>query len=393
MPEKRKGQKMEAYLDNSATTRVLDSVKDLMVKIMTEDYGNPSSMHRKGMEAEQYVREAREAIAKTLKVQDKEIIFTSGGTESNNMALIGGAMANQRAGRHIITTRIEHASVYNPLAFLESQGFSVTYLDVDGQGHISLDQLKEALSPETILVSIMYVNNEMGAVEPVEEIGRIVKEYKPSILFHVDAIQAYGKFEIRPKKQNIDLLSVSGHKIHGPKGVGFLYINEKAKVRPILFGGGQQRDMRSGTENVPGAAGLGLAAREMYTGFSERIGKMTELKDHFIDRVEELEGVTVNSARGLESAPQIISVSFAGVRGEVLLHALEDRGIYVSSGSACSSNHPAISGTLKAIGVKKELLDSTIRFSLGVYNTKEQLDYTVDVLRELLPMLRRYQRG
>lgn len=384
---------MEAYLDNSATTRVLDSVKDLMVKIMTEDYGNPSSMHRKGMEAEQYVREAREAIAKTLKVQDKEIIFTSGGTESNNMALIGGAMANQRAGRHIITTRIEHASVYNPLAFLESQGFSVTYLDVDGQGHISLDQLKGALSPETILVSIMYVNNEMGAVEPVEEIGRIVKEYKPSILFHVDAIQAYGKFEIRPKKQNIDLLSVSGHKIHGPKGVGFLYINEKAKVRPILFGGGQQRDMRSGTENVPGAAGLGLAAREMYTGFSERIGKMTELKDHFIDRVEELEGVTVNSARGLESAPQIISVSFAGVRGEVLLHALEDRGIYVSSGSACSSNHPAISGTLKAIGVRKELLDSTIRFSLGVYNTKEQLDYTVDVLRELLPMLRRYQRG
>lgn len=384
---------MEAYLDNSATTRVLDSVKDLMVKIMTENYGNPSSMHRKGMEAEQYVREAREAIAKTLKVQDKEIIFTSGGTESNNMALIGGAMANQRAGRHIITTRIEHASVYNPLAFLESQGFSVTYLDVDGQGHISLDQLKGALSPETILVSIMYVNNEMGAVEPVEEIGRIVKEYKPSILFHVDAIQAYGKFEIRPKKQNIDLLSVSGHKIHGPKGVGFLYINEKAKVRPILFGGGQQRDMRSGTENVPGAAGLGLAAREMYTGFSERIGKMTELKDHFIDRVEELEGVTVNSARGLESAPQIISVSFAGVRGEVLLHALEDRGIYVSSGSACSSNHPAISGTLKAIGVKKELLDSTIRFSLGVYNTKEQLDYTVDVLRELLPMLRRYQRG
>lgn len=384
---------MEAYLDNSATTRVLDSVKDLMVKIMTEDYGNPSSMHRKGMEAEQYVREAREVIAKTLKVQDKEIIFTSGGTESNNMALIGGAMANQRAGRHIITTRIEHASVYNPLAFLESQGFSVTYLDVDGQGHISLDQLKGALSPETILVSIMYVNNQMGAVEPVEEIGRIVKEYKPSILFHVDAIQAYGKFEIRPKKQNIDLLSVSGHKIHGPKGVGFLYINEKAKVRPILFGGGQQRDMRSGTENVPGAAGLGLAAREMYTGFSERIGKMTELKDHFIDRVEELEGVTVNSARGLDSAPQIISVSFAGVRGEVLLHALEDRGIYVSSGSACSSNHPAISGTLKAIGVKKELLDSTIRFSLGVYNTKEQLDYTVDVLRELLPMLRRYQRG
>ena len=232
-----------------------------------------------------------------------------------------------------------------------------------------------------------------GAVEPVEEIGRIVKAYRPSILFHVDAIQAYGKYEIRPKKQNIDLLSVSGHKIHGPKGVGFLYLNEKAKVRPLLFGGGQQRDMRSGTENVPGAAGLGLAAKEMYTGFSDRIRKMTELKDYFIDRVSELEGITVNSEKGLESAPQIISVSFQGVRGEVLLHALEDRDIYVSSGSACSSNHPAISGTLKAVGVKKDLLDSTIRFSLGIYNTKEQLDYTVDVLKELLPVLRRYQRG
>lgn len=384
---------MEAYLDNSATTRVLDSVKDLMVTIMTEDYGNPSSMHRKGMEAERYVREARENIARTLKVQDKEIIFTSGGTESNNMALIGGAMANKRAGNHIITTRIEHASVYNPLAFLESQGFSVTYLDVDRKGHISLSDLQEALRPETILVSIMYVNNEIGAVEPVEEIGRIVKAYRPSILFHVDAIQAYGKYEIRPKKQNIDLLSVSGHKIHGPKGVGFLYLNEKAKVRPLLFGGGQQRDMRSGTENVPGAAGLGLAAKEMYTGFSDRTRKMTELKDYFIDRVSELEGITVNSEKGLESAPQIISVSFQGVRGEVLLHALEDRDIYVSSGSACSSNHPAISGTLKAVGVKKDLLDSTIRFSLGIYNTKEQLDYTVDVLKELLPVLRRYQRG
>ena len=383
----------EIYFDNGATTRVFPEVREIMNEVLDAEYGNPSSMHRKGMEAERYVREARENIARTLKVQDKEIIFTSGGTESNNMALIGGAMANKRAGNHIITTRIEHASVYNPLAFLESQGFSVTYLDVDRKGHISLSDLQEALRPETILVSIMYVNNEIGAVEPVEEIGRIVKAYRPSILFHVDAIQAYGKYEIRPKKQNIDLLSVSGHKIHGPKGVGFLYLNEKAKVRPLLFGGGQQRDMRSGTENVPGAAGLGLAAKEMYTGFSDRTRKMTELKDYFIDRVSELEGITVNSKKGLESAPQIISVSFQGVRGEVLLHALEDRDIYVSSGSACSSNHPAISGTLKAVGVKKDLLDSTIRFSLGIYNTKEQLDYTVDVLKELLPVLRRYQRG
>ncbi len=384
---------MEAYLDNSATTKVMDCVTELVVKVMTEDYGNPSAKHRKGMEAERYVKEARAAIAKTLKVQDKEILFTSGGTESNNMALMGAAFANQRAGKHIITTRIEHASVYNPLAYLESQGFEVTYLHVDQDGHISLQELQDAIRPDTILVSVMYVNNEIGAVEPVEEIGRLIKSIRPSIVFHVDGIQAYGKYEIRPKKQNIDLLSVSGHKIHGPKGVGFLYINEKVKIRPLIYGGGQQKDMRSGTENVPGIAGLGAAAREIYTGFAERIDQMVRLKDYFIDRIGEIDGTVVNSKKGLESAPQIISVSFQGVRSEVLLHALEEKQIYVSSGSACSSNHPAISGTLKAVGVKKELLDATLRFSLGIYNTKEQLDYTMEVLKELLPVLRRYQRG
>lgn len=384
---------MEVYLDNSATTRVMDSVTDIVVKAMTEDYGNPSAKHRKGMEAERYIKEARAAIARTLKVQDKEILFTSGGTESNNMALMGAAFANQRAGKHIITTRIEHASVYNPLAYLESQGFAVTYLDVDRDGHISLQELQEAICPDTILVSIMYVNNEIGAVEPIEEIGRLIKSIRPSIIFHVDGIQAYGKYEIRPKKQNIDLLSVSGHKIHGPKGVGFLYINEKVRIRPLIYGGGQQKDMRSGTENVPGIAGLGVAAREMYTNFGRRIQTMTELKDYFIDRIGEIDGAVVNSKKGSDSAPQIISVSFQGVRSEVLLHALEERQIYVSSGSACSSNHPAISGTLKAIGVKKEFLDATLRFSLGMYNTREQLDYTIEVLKELLPVLRRYQRG
>ncbi|MCB7318625.1 cysteine desulfurase family protein [Lacrimispora sp. 210928-DFI.3.58] len=384
---------MEAYFDNSATTRVLDSVKDMVVKVMTEDYGNPSAKHRKGMEAEQYVRQAAAAIAKTLKVKEKEILFTSGGTESNNMALIGTAMANQRAGKHIISTRIEHASVYNPLAFLEQQGFEVTYLSVDHEGHISLKELEEAIRPDTILVSIMYVNNEMGAVEPVEEIGALIHGKAPSIIFHVDAIQAYGKLLIRPKKQGIDLLSVSAHKIHGPKGVGFLYIDERVKVRPLLYGGGQQKDMRSGTENVPGIAGMGVAAMEMYTDHSRKIAYITGLKDHMIDEMEKLEGVTVNSLKGSAGAPQIVSASFAGVRSEVLLHALEDKGIYVSSGSACSSNHPAISGTLKAIGVKKELLDSTLRFSFGLFNKKEEIDYCIGVLKELLPVLRRYHRA
>lgn len=383
----------EIYLDNSATTKVLDSVKEIVVKTMTEDYGNPSARHRKGKEAEDYVKEAADIIAKTLKVQPKEILFTSGGTESNNMALIGAAMANKRAGNHIVTTRIEHPSVYNPLIFLEELGFEVTYLSVDGDGHISLEELRESLCPDTILVSIMYVNNEIGAVEPIEKISSVIREKSPKALFHVDAIQAYGKYQIRPKKQGIDLLSVSAHKIHGPKGVGCLYMNEKAKVKPLILGGGQQRNMRSGTENVPGIAGLGQAAKEAYTDFEEKISYLCSLKDYFTDGVSELDGVVVNSKKGLDSAPQIASVSFRGVRSEVLLHALEEKGIYVSSGSACSSNHPAISGTLKSIGVGREYLDATLRFSFSRFNTTEEIDRCIEALKELLPVLRRYQRG
>ena len=384
---------MEAYFDNSATTRVLDSVKDIVVKTMTEDYGNPAAKHRKGMEAEQYIREARKIIADSMKVQEKEILFTSGGSESNNMALIGTAWANQRAGKHIISTAIEHPSVYNPLGVLEELGFEVTILPVDHDGHISLKELEEAIRPDTILVSTMYVNNEVGAVEPVEEISRVIKAKNPSALYHVDAIQAYGKYVIRPKKQGIDLLSVSSHKIHGPKGVGFLYIRSGVKIKPLIYGGGQQAGMRSGTENVPGVAGFGAAVKEMYTDHAEKIQKLIGLKDYMTDRLGEIEGTVINSKKGEASAPQIVSVSFEGVRSEVLLHALEDKGIYVSSGSACSSNHPGISGTLKGIGVAQKLLDSTIRISFGIFNTKEEVDYTLDVLKELVPVLRRYQRG
>lgn len=384
---------MEAYFDNSATTKVLDSVRDIVVKTMTEDYGNPAAKHRKGMEAEQYIRDARKIIADTMKVQEKEILFTSGGSESNNMALIGAAWANQRAGKHIISTSIEHPSVYNPLGVLEELGFEVTILPVDHDGHISLKELEEAIRPDTILVSTMYVNNEVGAVEPVEEISKIIKAKNPSTLYHVDAIQAYGKYVIRPKKQGIDLLSVSSHKIHGPKGVGFLYIRNGVKIKPLIYGGGQQAGMRSGTENVPGVAGFGAAAKEMYTNHAEKVQKLIELKDYMTDRLGEIEGTVINSKKGEASAPQIVSVSFEGVRSEVLLHALEDKGVYVSSGSACSSNHPGISGTLKGIGVAQKLLDSTIRMSFGMFNTKEEVDYTIDVLKELVPVLRRYQRG
>lgn len=384
---------MEAYFDNSATTKVLEPVKEIVIKTMMEDYGNPSSKHKKGLDAERYIKEAAETIAGTLKVAAKEIVFTSGGSESNNMAIIATAMANKRAGNHIISTGIEHASVYNPLAFLEAQGFRVTYLSVDGQGHINLEELEEAICPETILVSIMYVNNEIGAIEPVEAISKIIKKKNPNILFHVDAIQAYGKLLIRPKSQGIDLLSVSAHKIHGPKGIGFLYIDKKVRIIPMIYGGGQQRGMRSGTENVPGIAGLAAAANYMYTSHREKIRGIIELKDYMIDRLSEIEGVTINSLKGELSAPQIVSASFMGIRSEVLLHALEEKEIYVSSGSACSSNHPAVSGTLKGIGLRQELLDSTLRFSFGIFNTREEVDYCIETLKELLPVLRRYQRG
>lgn len=382
---------MEAYFDNSATTRVFDCVKDAVVNAMTVDYGNAAARHMKGVEAERLIKEARAEIAKSLKVQEKEILFTSGGTESNNTALIGAAFANQRAGKHLITTGVEHASIYNTMEFLREQGFEITYLPVDSYGCISLEELAQAVREDTILVSVMYVNNEIGAVEPVEEISKVIKAKKPKTLFHVDAIQAYGKYVIRPKKQGIDLLSVSGHKIHGPKGVGFLYIDEKAKVRPILFGGGQQKGMRSGTENVPGCAGLGAAVREVYRDHEAKIEKLYQIRERLIAGLKELPGVTINGHEGRENAPQIVSASFEGVRSEVLLHALEDRGVYVSSGSACSVNHPGVSGTLKGIGVKKELLDSTIRFSFGLFNEPEEADYCLEVLRELLPVLRRYR--
>lgn len=382
---------MEAYFDNSATTKVLDCVKDAVVDAMCVNYGNAAAKHRKGVEAENLIREAKKAIADTLKVQEKEILFTSGGTESNNTALIGTALANRRAGKHLITTGVEHPSIYNTMSFLEEMGFEVTYLPVDHLGHIFLEDLEKAIREDTILVSVMYVNNEVGAVEPIEAISQCIKKKNPKTLFHVDAIQAYGKYKIRPKKQGIDLLSVSGHKIHAPKGVGFLYIRDGVKIRPILFGGGQQKGMRSGTENVPGCVGLGVAAREAYKDFDARIEKLYTLREHLIAGLKPLGGVTINGSEDRTNAPQIVSASFEGVRSEVLLHALEDKGVYVSSGSACSSNHPGISGTLKGIGVKKELLDSTIRFSLGDLNTEEEVDYAIGVLGELLPVLRRYQ--
>lgn len=382
----------EVYLDNSATTRCSERAKDLMVKVLMEDYGNPSSLHMKGVEAENYIKEAKKKIAKTLKVDEKEILFTSGGTESNNTALIGAALANKRAGNHIITTSMEHASVSAVAGYLEELGFRVTYLKVDADGIISLDELQEAVCEDTILVSMMMVNNEIGAVEPIEEAIKVIKEKNPNTLVHVDAIQAYGKYRIFPKKLGIDMLSVSGHKIHAPKGTGFLFIKDKTKVKPLIYGGGQQKGMRSGTENVPGVAALGEAAEEIYENFEEKIDHLYQIKQRFVEGVLKIEGVSVNGKTGRDSAPQIVSVSIDGVRSEVMLHTLEDRKIYVSAGSACSSNKPSVSHTLASIGLKNNLLDSTIRFSFSVHTTEEEIDYALEVMNEVVPKLRRYTR-
>ena len=385
---------MEAYLDNAATTRPYDLVRDIMIHSLSVGYGNPSSMHTKGFEAENYIKRSKEIIAKNLKVDQKEIIFTSGGTESNNLALIGTALANKRTGNHIITTCIEHPSVYNPLIALEDLGFRVSYISVDSKGKLNVDQLMDELCEETILVSIMYVNNEIGSVQDIAAISKMIKGKNPNVILHVDAIQAYGKYYIYPKRMGIDLLSVSGHKIHGPKGSGFLYIKDKVKVKPLIFGGGQQKDMRSGTENVPAIAGLGEAIKEIYENHEEKVNHLYKLKENFIQLVSEIPETTINglSDNIRDTAPHIISVSFKDIRSEVLLHSLEEKGIYVSSGSACASNHPQISGTLKAIGVKKELLDSTIRFSFSVNTTMEEIEYTIACLREIVPILQKYRR-
>lgn len=384
---------MEAYLDNAATTRVFPEVREIMVRAMEEDFGNPSSKHTKGMEAERYITQAGEQIAATLKCQPKEIVFTSGGTESNNMALIGTVLANRRAGRHLVTTRIEHPSVHEPFVHLEQMGYEASYLPVDRNGRLEPHVLTDALREDTLLVSVIMVNNEMGALEDIRALCEAVKERNPKILFHVDAIQAYGKYKIIPKKLGIDFLSVSGHKIHGPKGVGFLYVKNGTKLSPILFGGGQQRGMRSGTENVPAIAGLGEAARLIYQDHGEKIERLRALKKRFIQGIENLEGVTVNGLQGIslsETAPHIVSVSFAGIKSEVMLHALAQKGVYVSSGSACSSNHPSLSGTLKAIGVEEHLLDSTLRFSFSVMTAPEEIDYAVESIAGILPQLRRF---
>lgn len=391
---------MEVYLDNSATTKVYPEVVSLVTKIMSEDYGNPSSMHNKGVEAEKYVTDATKQIAKALKVQEKEIFFTSGGTESDNLALIGSCEANKRAGMHVITTKIEHPAILKTAEYLEKLGYEVEYLSVDKLGRISLDELKEKLRKDTILVSIMAVNNEVGSVEPIKEAGAIIKANNPQTLFHVDAVQGFGKVEILPKKMNIDMLSVSGHKIHGPKGIGILYINEKVKIKPISFGGGQQKGMRNGTLNVPGIAGIGLAASMITADLEKEREYLFSLKSYFLKEAEKIDRVKINGCekdeegnyKVTETAPHIMNISVVGLRSEVMLHALEEKGVYVSAGSACASHSKKESSTLKSMGATPEEMDGALRFSMSVFTTKEELEHALKSLREVIEMYGRFVR-
>ncbi len=386
------GQKRDIYLDNSATTRCFPEAAALMNEIFLEDYGNPSSMHHRGVTAERRVLEAKKTLAGLLKVKEKNLYFTSCGTESDNLAIIGGALAAQRRGRHLITTRIEHPAVLEAMKYLEVQGFEITYLGVDRDGLVSAEEAAAAVRPDTILVSVMHTNNEIGSVQPIEEIGRAVKAVNPRVLFHVDAVQGFGKSLILPKRMHIDLLAASGHKIHGPKGVGLLYVADGVRLEPLLHGGGQQGGMRSGTENVPGIAGMALAAKLLCGNLDEDRQRLFAMKNRLIDRLREIPDIEFNGRTDETAAPHILSVRVRGVRAEVLLHALEDKGIYVSSGSACSSNHPRPSETLAAIGTPASEMDNSIRMSLSVMNTMEEMDAAAQAVGEIVPLLRKYIR-
>ena len=377
---------MEIYLDNSATTKPYQEVVDKMVLALTTQYGNPSSIHKKGIEVEREIKEIRRNIARSLGAKENEIYFTSGGTECNNTIIRSVARLNKKTKNHIISTVIEHPSVLDTLKDLESEGFEVTYLPVDKDGKISIEDLKNAIKKETILVSIMHVNNEIGTIQPIEEIGKYLKSLDEKIYLHVDAVQSYAKIKFRPSRYNIDFMSVSGHKLHGPKGIGFMYVKENNRIKPLLTGGGQEIGIRSGTENVPGIYGIGEAVRILNQDLEGTIDKIKGLRDLLKEEIlANIDNVKINSPE--DGVCHVLNVSFRGVRGEVLLHYLEQKEIYVSTGSACSSKKKG-SHVLNAIGLTPDEIEGAIRFSLSDLNTKEEIMKTVEVLKESVSDLR-----
>ncbi len=378
----------EIYLDNSATTKPYREISELISKLQAEAYGNPSSMHKKGLEAEKLIGEARRQIAFYFRDRENEIVFTSGGTEANNLAIKGAAYRNRRRGCHLITSSIEHPSVLNCFRFLEQDGFSVSYLPVDKQGIINPDDLKTLIGKNTILVSIMHVNNEIGSVQPLEKIGHLIKKANPEILFHVDAVQSFTRLPFKLKEWKTDMISCSAHKIHGPRGAGCLWIKEGTLLQPLMHGGGQERELRPGTENTAAIAGFGLAARTVRNKLQQKTEHLKSLKSIFYRELQK-SGIllTVNGPEPEDSAPHIINLSFPGLKAEPLLYSLEEQGVYVSSGSACHSRHLDPSHILKAIGLEKERLESALRFSFSTLNTENEVVLaawkTAKVVREL----------
>lgn len=380
------------YLDNSATTPVRPEVAAAVETALTHTFGNPSAAHALGVEAEKAVRRAREQVAEVLRVSPEEIIFTSGGTEANNLALKGLARALRRRGRHLITTAVEHPSVLNACRQLEEEDFEVTYLPVSREGLVDPQEVVRALRPDTVLVSVMHVNNEVGAIQPVEEIGRLLAKQPRKIYFHVDAVQSFGRLPVLPEAWNVDLLTVSAHKIHGPKGVGALYVRKGTRLVPLMGGGDQERGLRPGTENVPGIAGFGVAAELAFREASTAVERMAALRRRLWEGIRaRLPQARYNGPPPEAAAPHILNVSF-GVPAEILLHSLEGAGIYVSSGAACHSRRPDPSHVLQAMGLAEEDLRSAIRFSLSSLTTEEEIDYTIAKLAELVPELSRIQR-
>lgn len=377
----------EIYLDNSATTRVCPEAAEKALELMTQCYGNPSSLHALGFRAEQALSQARQAVAKLLSAQPEEITFTSGGTESNNLAIFGGAFARRHVGRRIVTTQIEHPSVLEPMAQLEKEGWEIVRLAPDAFGRISPQQIEEAITPDTALVSIMAVNNEIGSILPVEAAARVIRRNKYRTLLHVDAVQAFGKLPLIPGKTGIDLLTVSAHKIHGPKGSGALYIRKGVRLLPRVFGGGQERGLRPGTEAVPLHAAFGAAA-EALPPFDEQEALYLRLHRQLTDGLAGLDGFTVNSPEG--AVPYILNLSAPGIRSETLLHFLAERGVFVSSGSACSKGKK--SPVLTALGLPAPRIDSALRVSFTHTTTPQEVDRLLDALRDAAATLVRRTR-
>ncbi len=375
---------MIVYLDNSSTTRPYKEAVDKAVFYMTQDYGNPSSLHRLGLNAEKAVREARAAVAKGLGATAGEIYFTSGGTEADNMAIIRGAESRRRTGNRIITTKVEHPAVLEPCAYMAKQGFEIVYIDVDSRGCIDMEQLKNEINDRTVLISVMHVNNELGSINPIAEIAKL----KQNALFHSDAVQSFCKVDINAGSMEIDMISVSGHKIHGPKGIGAIYVRKGANLSPYIMGGGQEKAMRSGTENVPAIAGFGAAADISCTDMKSGTDNMKAARAHLLEGIRgSIPDIRVNSPE--DGCPSVLNISFLGTRGEVLLHMLEDCGIYVSTGSACSSNKHGQSHVLKAIGLTDREIEGALRFSFSEFNTIEEMDY---VLENLTAAVKRFRR-